>query len=162
MKGIFSLSSIFRFDGGFQANESYSIFVNDECSGLKLSEKPTKKEINPIKMKFKEIEDFMVFQFNLNKLSIQFKPVHGASQDYDNESGKDYSKMVKAIYKETNEFIKKSTRNMMIKPKEDSLQREWKNEIKLFKFGIIFQKVLTKYKNESLKKLNQLNGLTFP
>ena len=69
------------------------------------------KTMQDFKKQLSFLFDFVAFQSGLNDLSIQILPMWGGHQDYQNDSGKAYAKMVNEIAKEMTAFLKKKYGN---------------------------------------------------
>lgn len=97
----FRLTDIIRhsFDGE-SVNIGYYVFLYKTMNNLKA--KDFKKKINEIKF----ILDFANFQAGLNALNITIEPISQYQQDYSNEIGSDYLKLIKHANKSVKDFIK--------------------------------------------------------
>jgi len=103
--------SISRHSDGESADLDYHEVLYSVLDGYRdISLKDSEK----ICTKMKYIIDLLSFQRYLNFLEIPIVPISGYAQNYDNECGNEYLKMVKEVNSQLKVFIKKNMKNKHI------------------------------------------------
>lgn len=96
------MGDFFKFETGESSDIDYYEYIRSVLDKAKPTEETAKK----MRKTLSEIFDFAQFQSAMNQLNLKFTPMVGGSQDYWNESGLLYTKMVSAVAKMNKSFIK--------------------------------------------------------
>jgi hypothetical protein len=99
------INRLFEIDSGESISVDYLAYTHDYISDSKFPISP--EGASKVKNNLQELFDFIQFQAGLNQLNLKFLPMSGGSQDYDNDSGTLYAKMVSQVSKLNKIFIKK-------------------------------------------------------
>jgi hypothetical protein len=97
------LESLFRAETGECYSIGYDNFISDNINKVGVL---SEKKLRTIKKNMEFYDNFIGFQSFLNWNQLLIMPITGYTQDYDNRTGNEYFKLVKAVNKVVNEFVK--------------------------------------------------------
>jgi hypothetical protein len=101
-------SEFLKLNDGLPISSRYRSYTWDLIAKIDWSKTQfTVKTFSELCAAHQPVLEFLQFQSGLNELSIKLGPLYGGSQDYENDGGKKYAKLVTYVCKKTNAFIKK-------------------------------------------------------
>ena len=102
------LRDLFKNDNS-ETQSNYYNYISACCE--KYNKDISKKSAESIKKELSFLFDFYQFQHGLNYLNLKVLPMYGGSQDYHNESGSLYLKIIQNAYNTINKIITKKYNN---------------------------------------------------